>query len=106
MLAIALLPLAPPSPRRPASIRPHRQRDEDDEDTNTPGKRLPDRRGIRLVEQQPTYRVDNQRNWLVFCEGAQPARHALCRHERAAGEGEGKGPDEASGLGGLHATTP
>src|SRR6266851_5232364 len=96
-------PATPPSPSRPASVRPYCQRDEDDEDTDTPRKRLPDRRGIRLVEEQPTYRVDDQRNWLVFCEGAQPVRHALCRHERAAGEGQGKEPDEASRLCRLHA---
>lgn len=45
--------------RCPASIGPDRQRDEDDEDTNAPGDCLPDRRGIGLIEEEPTYRVDD-----------------------------------------------
>jgi hypothetical protein len=50
----------PPSSCRPASVCPYSQRDEYKQDAYAPGKGLPDRRGIRLVEQQPTHRVDNQ----------------------------------------------
>ena len=87
----------------PASICPYRNRNEDDEDAHAPGDRLQDRRGIRLVEQQPTHRVDDERDWLMFREGTQPAGHAFCWHKRATGEGQREEPDETSGLCRLHA---
>ncbi len=36
-------------------------------------------------------------------EGSQPVGHTLCRHKRAAGEGQRKEPDEVGGLRCLHA---
>src|SRR6266566_2408930 len=88
----------PLSPRGSASILPYRERDEHDKDANAPGQRQQNGRGVGMVEEQSARRVDDLRNRLMLCEGAQPGGHALCRHERATGEGQRKEPDEACGL--------
>src|SRR6266568_578955 len=90
-------------PRCPASIGPDCQGYEYHEDAYAPGQGLPDRRDVGLVEEQAAYGVDDQRDRLVFSEGAQPAGHALGGNERAAGEGQREEPDEAGGLCSLYA---
>ena len=77
-----------------ASISPDGNWNEDDKDAYAPRECLPDGRGIRRVEQQATYCVDDERDGLMVGESPQPVGHALCWHKRATGEGQREEPDE------------
>jgi hypothetical protein len=72
-----------------ASIGPGRQWDEDHKQTDTPGKRLPNGRSVRLVEQQPTHCTHHHRNRLMVCESTQPVRHGAGGYERIAPKEQG-----------------
>src|SRR5256885_2590277 len=54
-------------------------------ESNAPGDCLQDRRGVGLLEQESTHRIDDHRDPVMIDQGVQPDRHALCRLKRATG---------------------